>query len=225
MEPETNDRTTPRSDAGHNGEGSETLAALRRFARPRPVVERCELCGAELGGDHPHLLDRSSRQIACSCDACAILFCGQEGAKFLRVPRRLLKLEAFRFTDGEWDALTLPINLAFFLRGKKDETTVLYPSPAGVMESTLEMPQWQEFFGSNMALASVEPEVEALLINRIGDQQAYYVVPIDAGYRLVGIIRTQWRGLSGGPAVWQAISEFFAALQRQATPVGEALHA
>jgi len=208
-----------------SGEPGEALAALRRFARTRPEIERCELCGMALAGDHPHLLDRKSRQIACACDGCAILFCGQEGAKFLRVPRRTLKLEGFRFTDLEWEGLMLPINLAFFLRQPSGETTVLYPSPAGVMESLIEVPQWQELFGDDAALAMVEPEVEALLVNRIGEQRAYFVVPIDACYRLVGLIRIRWRGLSGGPEVWQAIADFFAALECQATSVGEAAHA
>jgi hypothetical protein len=206
-------------------ESHEALAALRRFARTRQEVERCELCGAALGGDHPHLLDRKSRQIACSCDGCAILFCGQEGAKFLRVPRRTRKVEGFRFTDMDWEAMMLPINLAFFLRKPDGGTAALYPSPAGVMESLIDLPGWNELFKGDAVLLEVQPEVEALLVNRLGAQEAYFVVPIDAGYRLVGLIRTKWRGLSGGPEVWKAIAEFLSALERQATPVGEAAHA
>jgi hypothetical protein len=223
MEPPISD-TESSQDGGGTGT-TEALVALRRFARSRADVERCELCGAALDGNHPHLLNCKSRQIACSCDACAILFCGQDGAKFLRVPRRILKLRGFRFTDSEWDALMLPINLAFFLRQPNGETNVLYPSPAGVMESLIELPRWNELFGGDVTLSGVEPEVEALMVNRIGQQAQYFVVPIDTGYRLVGLIRTKWRGLSGGPEVWQAIAEFFAALDRQATPVGEAAHA
>ena len=223
MEPTTSG--TSHSEAGERADSPEVLSALRSFARSRPPVERCELCGSELGGDHPHLLNRASRQVACSCDACAILFCGQEGAKFLRVPRRILKLEGFQFTDMEWDAMTLPINLAFFLRGQNGETTVLYPSPAGIMESMIELPGWLASFGRDKALASLEPEVEALLVNRIGEHHSYFLIPLDAGYRLVGLIRTKWRGLSGGPEVWGAIAEFFASLERQATPVGEVAHA
>jgi hypothetical protein len=213
------------SQQGKDENSAESLAALRRFARSRPNMERCELCSTELSSDHPHLLNRASRQIACSCDACAILFCGQEGAKFLRVPKRMRKLESFRFTDMEWEAMTLPINMAFFLRGVNDQTTALYPSPAGVMESMIAFPAWGDIFGEDRTLASIEPEVEMLLINRIGGQDAYYVVPLDAGYRLVGLIRTKWRGLSGGPDVWKVIAEFFASLERQATTVGEVAHA
>jgi hypothetical protein len=225
MEPDISGAETSHEHGGQRTISADALAALRRFAQSRPDVERCELCGAALAGDHSHLLDRSSRQIACACEACAILFCGQEAAKFLRVPRRILKLESFRFSDAEWDAMMLPINMAFFLRQQNGETAILYPSPAGVMESLIEVPRWNDLFAGNPALSAVEPEVEALLVNRIGDQRAYFIVPIDAGYRLVGLIRTKWRGLSGGPEVWQAIAEFFAALERQATSVDEATHA
>lgn len=203
----------------------DSLAALRRFARARPDTQRCELCGAEIAGEHPHMLRRASGQIVCSCDACAILFCGQHGAKFLRVPKRILRLESFAFSEAEWDAMTLPIHMAFFLRGCHDESKALYPSPAGVMESMIELRPWPELTRSDAALASVEPEVEALLVNRIGDESAYFIVPLDTAYRLVGLIRTKWRGLSGGAEVWQAIAEFFSSLERQATPVGRGAHA
>lgn len=203
----------------------EALFALRRFARPRPRVERCELCGAELGPEHGHLLNRGSREIACACEACSILFCGQEEAKFLRVPRRILRLEHFSFTDLEWETMALPINLAFFIKQRNGDVSVMYPSPAGAMESLITLLPWQKLFGGEPVLAGIEAEVEALLVNRIGDKPAYFIAPIDACYRLVGLIRTKWRGLSGGGEVWQAIAEFFADLENRATPVVEHSHA
>ena len=44
----------------------------------------------------------------------------------------------------------------------------------------------------------------------------YYLVPIDECYKLVGLIRTHWRGLSGGTEVWREIGAFFAALKSRA---------
>jgi hypothetical protein len=79
--------------------------------------------------------------------------------------------------------------------------------------------------GHEKSLAAVQPEVEALLVNRISEQALYFVVPIDMCYRLIGLIRTKWRGLSGGGEVWQAIAEFFADLERRATHVGTGNHA
>lgn len=203
----------------------EALSALRRFASARPAAERCELCGTGLNPEHQHLLDRKSRQAACACDACAILFCNQQGSKFLRIPRRILRLEGFCFTDLQWEAMMLPIHLAFFLRQAGGETTAMYPSPAGAMESLIALPKWEELFGSSGVLSRVEPEVEALLVNRIGDRAMHFIVPIDACYQLIGVIRTKWRGLSGGAEVWQAIADYFAGLERRATRVAEATHA
>jgi hypothetical protein len=218
-------RENPNEISGGTSAAKASLEALRQFARPRPNVERCELCGEAIASSHSHLLDRRSRQVACSCDACSILFADQHSAQFLRVPRRTLKLAEFRFSDAEWDAMTLPIGLAFFLRGVNGRTTALYPSPAGVMESLIELPAWPELTRNHPTLATLEQEVEALLVHRIGELPGYFVVPIDSTYRLVGLIRTRWRGLSGGTAVWQAVAEFFEELECRATPVGEVVHA
>ena len=205
---------------------SDAFAALRRFARGRRApADQCELCGTEIGNEHRHLFNHESRQIACSCDACAILFCGQEGGKFLRVPLRVLRLEGFSFTELQWEAMMLPINLAFFFKRSDGATTAFYPSPAGAMESLIGLPPWQELFGGEPELCGLQTEVEALIVNRIDKEAAYFVVPIDACYRLVGLIRTNWRGLSGGVEVWKAIADFFAELQQRATTTGERSHA
>ena len=42
--------------------GRSALASLRRFVRPRVARERCELCGAGLADDHPHLVEPSTRR-------------------------------------------------------------------------------------------------------------------------------------------------------------------
>jgi hypothetical protein len=55
----------------------------------------------------------------------------------------------------------------------------------------------------------MEPDVEALLINRARDMREHWLVPIDDCYELVGLIRSHWRGLGGGEEVWQAIGRFF----------------
>jgi len=47
-----------------------------------------------------------------------------------------------------------------------------------------------------------------------------WLVPIDECYALVGLIRTRWRGFTGGSEVWDALGRFFAELDRRAKPVG-----
>ena len=58
-------------------------------------------------------------------------------------------------------------------------------------------------------LAQLEPDVEALLVNRARGAREHWLVPIDDCYGLVGLIRTRWRGLTGGKEVWEEIGRFF----------------
>jgi hypothetical protein len=60
--------------------------------------------------------------------------------------------------------------------------------------------------------------VETLLVNRVGPRREYYRAPIDVCFRLVGVIRTSWRGLSGGSKVWGEIEKFFDELRQRTTP-------
>jgi len=109
--------------------GPAPLAALRRFARPaNKQAERCELCSAELGADHEHLVDPGNRQLLCACGACALLFSSSTAAKFRRVPRRVRSLPDFRLTDAQWESLMIPIGLAFFFRNSvAGKLVAIYP--------------------------------------------------------------------------------------------------
>lgn len=199
------------------GNSQTPFAALRRFVRPRAVVERCEMCSAELSADHQHLVDPQTRQLLCACQACAILFSGQAQTKYRRVPRRIRFLSDFHLTDIQWESLMLPIGMAFFFHSSSaGKTVTLYPSPAGATESLLDLASWDDIVQDNPVLKEMEPDTEALLVNRVRDAREYYIVPIDECYKLVGLIRAQWRGLSGGTEVWEEIGKFFAGLKEKA---------
>lgn len=205
---------------------SDSLSALRRFARSSPAAEHCDLCGAVLDSVHPHLLERGKLQIVCGCEPCSILFCDREDGRYMRIPRRARLLHGLAFTDLEWEELTLPINLAFFFRDSERHLKALYPSPAGAIESQLPLSSLTQRFASVPELAAMKPEVEALLVNRVsGRSTPSMIAPIDQCFRLVGIIRTQWRGLSGGKDVWNAVDEFFQQLHRSAAGSPESRHA
>ena len=42
-----------------------------------------------------------------------------------------------------------------------------------------------------------------------------WIVPIDVCYALVGLIRTRWRGFTGGAEVWRELDKFFEGLDRR----------
>ena len=206
--------------------GPQPFAALRQFVRRRPAAERCELCSADLAHEHQHLLEPASRRLLCCCDACAILFTGGQSGRYRRVPRHVELLPDFQMTDAQWEDLHIPINLAFFFHSTTSERVVaLYPSPAGATESLLSLDAWRELAEVNPLLGALEPDVEALLVNRLGQNREYYRAPIDECYRLVGLIRANWRGLSGGAEVWEAIGGFFNDLKRRCGAAGEQAHA
>jgi Family of unknown function (DUF5947) len=212
----------PDQKAAANG----TLPFLRQFARKASTAERCELCSAALAPVHQHLLDPKKREIACSCDGCAVLFCGQAGAHYLRIPRRIRALSDFQMPDLQWESLMIPINLAFFYHDTAaNKVMAMYPSPAGAIESLLSLESWAEIAAEHPALQKMEPDVETFLVNRVGATAQYYIAPIDECYRLVGLIRSHWRGLSGGAEVWKEIHNFFADLNTRSVEVREPAHA
>jgi hypothetical protein len=208
-----------------------SFGVLRQFVRHPSRLESCEMCSKELAASHQHLLEPVSRKLICACDACAILFSSQGGTKYKRVPRRIRFLADFRMTDSQWDGLMMPINMAFFFRSAAQERVIaLYPSPAGATESLLSFDTWADIELENPALLEMEADVEALLVNRIGHSRGfsnpeYYIAPIDECFKLVGLIRSRWQGLSGGTEVWLDIGRFFGDLKAKAPRVAEGSHA
>jgi hypothetical protein len=193
---------------------------LRRFARPRNPAERCELCAAEIPPEHQHLFELIARQVICACDACSLSFTEQVGMKYQRVPRRIEFWPDFHLSDQQWNALNIPIQLAFFFHSTSAGRIVtMYPSPAGTIESLLPLESWQELTEQNPVLSELEPNVEALLVNRVGDRRQCFRAPIDQCYKLAGLIRTSWHGLGGGAKVWGEIDQFFADLQAHSSPM------
>ncbi len=185
----------------------------------RDAEEKCELCNAPIGPEHRHMLELSSRELLCACRPCSVLFDreGAAGGRYKLVPERRLRLEDFAMDDVAWEELRVPVEMAFFFASSAAERVLAYyPGPMGPTESQLQLSSWQQLERENPILAELQPDVEALLVNRVGEQPGYWLVGLDECYSLVGLIRTRWKGLSGGKQVWQEIDRFFADLDRRA---------
>jgi hypothetical protein len=155
-------------------------------------------------------------------------FDGVIESRFKLIPRDPRALPGMELSDAQWEGLALPINLAFFFFSTPaGKMMALYPSPAGATESLLPLETWAMLESANPVLATLEPDVEALLVNRVGDARDYLITPIDSCFELAGLIRMYWRGLAGGHDVWEKIAEFFERLKERARPAApvEAHHA
>jgi hypothetical protein len=208
---------------------SSTLATsrLRRLAQrsaqdttaAAEPEEHCELCDAPIPSTHRHLLELSSRDLMCVCRPCALLFDrgGASNGRYKLVPERRLRLDDFAIGDLAWEELRIPVDMAFFFHSSAQERVLAYyPGPMGPTESQLQLSSWRELEQTNPILGELEVDVEALLVNRVRGARRHWLVPVDECYSLVGLIRTRWRGLTGGSEVWREIDGFFEELDRRA---------
>jgi hypothetical protein len=203
---------------------SDLISGMRRFAdRPGvrtstgtgPVAtaeERCELCGAGLPPDHRHLIHLDERRLLCACETCWSVRSGEP--QFRPAGVRTEWLADFDLPDEAWTSFRIPIGLAFFMRtGDPERVVAFYPSPVGATESEIDESSWQRVRDMNPALERLEPDSEALIINRMDEPHQHVIAPIDDCYRLVGMIKAEWEGISGGSGPGLAIGRFFAELR------------
>jgi hypothetical protein len=207
------------------GKAFSAFSSLQRFAEAESekaakaaTLEHCDLCGEPIPPEHRHLLEVSTREMMCACRPCSILFdreAASEG-RYRLVPDRRLFLEDFEMSDAQWDSLRIPVDMAFFFYSTPAERVVaFYPSPMGPTESLLKLSTWEELERRNPVLGAMDRDVEALLVNRVRGAREHFLVSIDECYSLVGLIRTRWRGLSGGRDVWEEIERFFEQLRER----------
>ena len=201
---------------------------LRRFARPpRPAAggapaERCELCGEQLGAEHPHMVDLQRRSIACACKACALLFT-RPGGRYRTVPDRVRHDPSAPLTDAEWAELQIPVGIAFFFfNSALGHVIASYPSAAGVTECELDLGAWDRLAADHPLLGALAPDVEAILVVGGSPREATpietFLVPIDVCYSLAGALRLEWHGFDGGSEVRRILADLLASLRKRARP-------
>jgi hypothetical protein len=215
--------------AGSSPRGGRTanpLAVLARVsaARPEPGAdERCEMCAADIGEQHQHVVDLVGRGLMCTCRPCYLLFTAEDAElRYRAVPDRYLSFPGFALFAGQWDELEIPVGLAFFFTNSMlGRTVAFYPGPAGATESELPLGAWDGVVDANPALRLLRPDVEALIVRMPGRDNGgtvAHLVPIDRCYELVGSLRMAWRGFDGGQEARALLDAFFADLAARSRP-------
>jgi hypothetical protein len=181
------------------------MRALLPYVR-RALSAKCEICSAPLGARHAHAVELATHAVKCACTACAVLFRDGNG-RFRTVPDRVEAVSA----GGDWARLEIPVELAFIVR--RNEWVAFFPSPAGPVESPLSPGAAAALPELVPAAATLAAEVEAILLQRPRDGRVRcFVAPIDLCFELVGAIRREWRGFSGGDRARVEIDAFFTRL-------------
>ncbi|MBC5801273.1 MAG: hypothetical protein GIX03_12430 [Candidatus Eremiobacteraeota bacterium] len=193
------------------------MQALLR--KPVPDTgERCDFCAQPVGAEHGHLVDLKARRIMCGCRPCWLVFepTGAAQGRYKPVPTRYAVLSDLLVDETTWDALQIPIGLAFFFYNSVENRVIaLYPGPAGATESQLPLDAWS-LLAAHPVVAGLEADVEALVLRRREGATAAYLVPIDRAYELVGVIRSSWRGFDGGEDAKRRIDAFFESVEARA---------
>ena len=206
------------------------LARILRNEPPQAQPEeRCDFCAKPIGETHSHLVDLQDRRLMCACRPCYLVFLPSGAAKgrYKTVPERYVHLEDLELSDAAWDQLQIPIGLAFFFYNSPESKTLcFYPGPAGAMESQLPLDAWSGIAALDPRLAGLQSDVEAFLVRRErGHEPAYFIVPIDVCYQLVGLIRLSWKGFDGGEEARTKIDAFFEDLhERSRAAAGGVTH-
>ena len=194
---------------------SSLITRLRKIATPpQEEVEKCNFCGRILSPDHRHLVDLSAMKFTCTCEMCMIIMA--ESGDYKPLPQRSLELQSFNMPDALWADFLIPVNMAFFvLSSSRSGAVAYYPAPTGATESKLKMGAWNQLVQLNPILNDLASDLEALLVNRLGEEGQYYIVPIDSCYKLIGMIRVAWKGIFGGKEVNNIINQFFSELKEK----------
>ena len=191
-------------------DGTRAGTRSARSARDGGSEAHCELCDVPIDDDHRHLVDLTKRSLMCVCRPCGLLFAsdGAGGKRFRAVPERYARLDAD--VAAPWDLMDIPVGIAFFfINSSLGRVAALYPSPAGATESLLPLEAWPDLVARQPLLATLAPDVEALMIRRMRSVHESFIVPIDACYELVGLVRRHWQGFDGGDDAAHAIDAFF----------------
>ena len=212
------------------GDRAKMISSLRGLSRPPsprrhgdgPDVEVCELCGTELPQNHRHLLQLTERRILCACATCWASALGRpraapdraaasSGSRTSSCPRSCGRSCRSRSGSPSSCARASPTRWSPCTRAPRAPPSPSSTCPPGRSSSEL-----------NPILTGIEPDAEALVVNRIADPHEFVIAPIDECYGLVGAIKVSWEGISGGPALEREVPAFFDEMRSAAPGPGSA---
>jgi hypothetical protein len=190
------------------------------------------MCSETISDEHQHVVNVAGRQLMCVCRACYLLFTDNNAElRYRAVPDRFLAFPGFALDRRAWEALQIPVGVAFFFTNSAlGRTVAFYPGPAGACESQLDLDAWNAIRGADSRVGLLCDDVEALLVRALDTdgaddrefaQPQSYLVPIDACYEFVGRLRMLWRGFDGGQEARQFIDDFFAQIAARAVETPE----
>jgi hypothetical protein len=204
----------------------DVLARIRANRQAPEPGERCEMCSEPIASEHQHVVNIDGRQLMCVCRGCYLLFTDIHAElRYRAVPDRYLAVPDFALDRRRWEALQIPVGLAFFFRNSVlGRTVAFYPGPAGATESELDMAAWNDIRSADPRVDTLADDTEALLV-RVPDGDTEppqcHLLPIDACYEFVGRLRMLWRGFDGGQDVRAFMAEFFDAIDDRSKVVAQ----
>ncbi|MDP7702846.1 MULTISPECIES: DUF5947 family protein [unclassified Mycobacterium] len=197
----------------------DVLTRINSRRPPEPAGERCEMCAESIADEHQHVVNVAGRQLMCVCRGCYLLFTDPHAElRYRAVPDRYLAFPGFALDRRAWEAMQIPVSVAFFFTNSAlGRTVAFYPGPAGACESELELDMWEAIRAADRRVDLLADDVEALLVRvpESGSPQTF-LVPIDACYEFVGRLRMLWRGFDGGQQARHFIDDFFAQIAARA---------
>ena len=213
-----------------DGAAADPLQVLSRIRatqpreRPRPG-ERCEMCSTPIPDEHDHVVDMQQRSLQCACRGCYLLFTppGRAASAIAPFPTDTCPSRASSLSPAQWDELQIPVSVAFFfLNSSLERVAAFYPGPAGATESLLSLDAWDEVVAANPGLATLLPDVEALLVRT---RSTPMPAPPSATWCPSTPVTSWWdssgdcgAGFDGGREAHDALEAFFAAVRARARP-------
>src|SRR5215212_2900569 len=144
----------------------DVLARIRAAkTAPQPAGERCEMCSEAIADEHQHVVNVEGRQLMCVCRGCYLLFTDIDAdLRYRAIPDRYLAFPGFALDRSHWEALQIPVGLAFFFKNSVlDRTVAFYPGPAGAAESELDLVAWNDIRHTDPRVDMLAHDTEAVL--------------------------------------------------------------